>query len=272
MLSVYNYKDPVSFISGYIDYKKSQSENFSIRKWSSSLGLSSSAPILDILKGKKKLKGKLLEVMMNELPIDKSEMMYFQAINERAHVKNSEKALMYDLLIKDLSPGKEENYSCYRVDENLDLYSHWIYMAILSIAALEDFEFSIENIREALRENIDLEIIEKATFDLFSFGLLKREEDGKVIRVHRSYCNKTDNKVKNLESYLEMLCDLAKKSASMSLDERELQCFSFAMSKENMPLAKEILRKARKQIVSLSEEGKKDTVYQANLIMFPLAD
>jgi uncharacterized protein (TIGR02147 family) len=100
MLSVYNYEEPISFISQYIDYQKIDNKEFSIKKWSREIGLNSTAPLLDVLQGKKKLRGKLLEIITKSLPIDDSERMYFQAICEKSLASNSDQILMYDLLIE----------------------------------------------------------------------------------------------------------------------------------------------------------------------------
>ena len=42
------------------------------------------------------------------------------------------------------------------------------------------------------------------------------------------------------------------------------------LSKEDIPLAKEIIRKCRRQLASLSDKDRNDAVFQTNLMMFPL--
>ena len=123
MLSVYNYKEPVSYINAYVDYLKSNDPDFTIKRWSKELGFTSTATIIDVLKGKKRLKGNILSKIMSDIPIDKSEVLYFQAINERSMASNSDEILMYDLLIEELKPNKDTDYSCIRNSE-INLYSH----------------------------------------------------------------------------------------------------------------------------------------------------
>lgn len=271
MLSIYNHDDPISFISEYIDYQKNISEDFTLRKWSQELGLKSTAPLIDVLKGKKKLKGKLLETLSATLPIDHSEMMYFQAITGRALSESDEKRLMYDLLISDLKPFKSHSYTSFKEQGvHKNLYAHWIYMAILTMAKLDNFEFTQSNIESKLRDKFDTDLIQEALDVLFTNGLLEKTDEGKIVRKYEAHANKTGHKIPDLESYFSMLCDYAKKAALISSDDRELQCFSMAIAKDKLPLAKEIIRKARKQLAALEEEGARDTVYQTNMMIFPL--
>jgi uncharacterized protein (TIGR02147 family) len=269
MLSVYNYTDPVDFIHDYIDLKKSEDDDFSIRNWSGQMGLSSSAPLIDVLQRKKKLKGKVLESLLTELPIDQSEMMYFQVISERSYTKSSDKQLMFDFIMGELRPEKSEQLSYYR-SQDADIYSHWIYMAILSMAQLENFELSVENICERLKPHIEETLVKKAIKQLFNLGLLFVDDRGAVMRKYTGHSTVTDVKFKSSYDYIEMVCELAKGALNMNVAEREIQCFSMAMPKDKLPLAKEIIRKARRQLSALSDEGQCDMVYQANMILFPL--
>jgi len=269
MLSVYNYKDSIKYISDFIEYKKSIDDSFSLRKICKDLNLKSTAPLLDVLKRKKDLKGKLLESFIFYLPIDNSELMYFQAINERSQVKSDKSMLMYDFIINELKPKNETTYSCYR-NEKIDLFSHWVYMVILSMANIKNFDLNTDNIRKKLLEELPENEVNEAFFQLFSYGLLKKDKEGNVSREYSDHSNKTDVKSETACEYIKTMCDFAKKALNLSVNQREYQCFSVAMDKANMPLAKEIIRKAKKKIIDLSQEGIQDTVYQTNFIMFPL--
>ncbi len=69
-----------------------------------------------------------------------------------------------------------------------------------------------------------------------------------------------------------MVCDLAKKSFDLPIDERETNSFSFAIDDKNLPLAKELIWKCRNGLSKLLEKGEPNKVYQANLMIFPLTD
>jgi uncharacterized protein (TIGR02147 family) len=271
MISVYNYMDPIDFITDYIRFEKNNNTHFSIRKLSKSLELNSTAPLLDVLKRKKPLKGKVLQGLLQQLPIDKSELMYFQAINERSLAKSEEKVTMYDLLLNELRPhfSKDEVYICKR---ELDLFSHWIYMAILSLSRIPGFSLHSKNIQNKLKEKLDIGLINDSISKLVEGGLLLEDEQGQLKRVYSSHSTKTDFKSKDVDKYYEMVSDLAVKAISQPLEEREFQCFSMAIDQKNIKLAKEIIRKTRRQLANLASEGSPDSVYQVNLMMFSLTE
>lgn len=91
MLTVYNYKEPIAFINDYIEVLEAEDENFSLKDFSKELGISSSAQIIDVLNGRKKVREKLMNSLIVHSRIDRAETMYFQAIVARSKVEGSEK-------------------------------------------------------------------------------------------------------------------------------------------------------------------------------------
>lgn len=273
MNSIYNYNDPIKYINDYISFQKESSKDFSIRKWSKELGFSSPMALIDIVNGKKKLKGKSSQLLIKGLEIDNSEKMFLQSIIERSLTSDEEKIKMYDLLVEELRPYGQENYSCFRESADLNLFSHWIYMAIFSMTNIPNFQITSSNIKKSLRIEVEESLIENILFDLFEKGFLIKKDSGEVISKYSSYSSKTDISNKNVTNFYKIICDLAKKSLEIDPIEREFQAFTVAIPKSNMPLAKEIIRKARAQLVSLGnqKEQKNDTVYQGSLMFFPLS-
>ena len=272
MLSVYKYKDPIDYLSAFIELQKEEEENFSLRSWAKSIGLPTISPIIDVLKRKKKLKDKLLEKVISGLPIDKSEVMYFQAIVERSQAKSNEKIVMYDLLLNELSPNKvDESYTCLR-NYDLDIFSHWIYMIIFSLTYVRDFELTSRNIVKALSHDLEIEFVENSLDILKEKNLLISNDKGQLVCRHTDHTTSNDVKYDNVETYYSLVCDLAKKSTNLPLPQREFQCFSYAMPQDQIAVAKEILRKCRVQLLALSDTDKNDGVFQANLMLFPMTD
>ena len=65
MLSVFNFEDPIDYVSAYITQERESNSSFSVRTFSNELGLRSSAPLIDILKRKKVLKDKLTDKIID---------------------------------------------------------------------------------------------------------------------------------------------------------------------------------------------------------------
>lgn len=274
MNSIYNYDDPIQYINDYVSFQKKSSPEFSIRKWSKALGFSSPMTLIDIVNGKKKLKGKASQMLLKGLEIDNSEKMFLQSIIERSLTSDEEKVKMYDLLVEELRPYGSDNYSCYRESVDLNLFSHWIYMAIFSMTNIPHFNISAESIKRSLRLDVEEELVEHALFDLFEKGLLIKKESGEVVSKYSSYSSKTDVADKSVTNFYAIICDLAKQSLEIQSDQREFQAFTVAIPEASVPLAKEIIRKARAQLVSLGNQQNEDndTVYQGSLMFFPLTE
>ena len=123
--------------------------------------------LIDIINGKKKLKGKSSQLLIKGLEIDNSEKMFLQSIIERSLTSDEEKIKMYNLLVEELRPYGQENYSCFRESADLNLFSHWIYMSIFSMTNIPNFQITPENVKESLRIEVEESVIENALFDLF---------------------------------------------------------------------------------------------------------
>ena len=269
MDSVYNYQDPVDYLESYIDHLRTNDSMFSIKTFSKELGLSSQIQLLDILNRKRKVKDKLIDGLVKHAKIDKSEIMYLQAIVAKSKEVSEEKIRMYDLLINELKPTSSNKYSiCYEHD--LNIFSDWIYCAILALSELPEFDLTVENIKNKLSISVPTEKVEKSLFELLQYGLLKVNHSAKIERKYLRSTNRSGLKTDELLNYYDIICDLAKHSFIRSTTEIEFNMFSFPIDSSNVPVAKEIIKKCRNQLSKLSEDGRPDQVYQANLNLFPL--
>ena len=271
MLSIYNYRDPVDYISSVLnEYKKNES-SFSLKTFSTEIGLNSTAPLIDILKRKKPIKDKIAYEIAKRFNIDSSEMVYFNAIVSMAQNTDKNKNTMYELLNNDLAPNSEQEFSSFRTS-TLDIFSHWIFMAILSLSELRDFDLTVENIKRKLIEDVDESQIESAIKSLIYHKLLIFDDNGKIQKRYLRNSTKTNVSNKSAHIYYGLVCDLAKKAIKVPLDKREFCTFSFPIANKDLPIAKEIIRKCRNNLSKLSEGAECDEVYQANLMLFPLTD
>jgi uncharacterized protein (TIGR02147 family) len=272
MLSIYSYKEPINFINSFIDQKRLDYLNFTINKLSNDLGLSSPIQIVDILKGKKEIKDKFFDAFSDYAKLTKSERMYFQALVSKSKESNDERLCMFELLIEELRPSNKNKPVPINYEDDLDIFTDWIYTAILSLSELKEFELTVENIKSSLVAKIETERIENALFQLFQYGLLRLNDEGKVEKRFLRTTTKRGLKLKDIESYYSMICDLAKESLEIESSRIEFNMFSFPIDEKNIPLAKEIICKCRNQLSRLSEDGDPNKVYQANLSLFPLTN
>ncbi len=271
MISIYNYNDPVDYLNAYFNAKESLNPLFSLKSFANEIGLNSAASIIDVLRRKKKISPKLSKLIAENTNIDPSERMYFEALVSKSKAQNEENIKMYDLIMSELRPTNTDKNPTFRTS-SLNIFSHWIYMAIFAMNDLKDFKLTAENIKNKLRENIEIEVIEKALFQLFEHKILIKEADGTIKSQFFRVTTHSDKAHNSARKYFEMVCDLAKDAYDVSLEKREYNSFSFSIADEDIPLAKEIIRKCRASLGNLSENKEATNVYQANLMLFPLTE
>ncbi len=268
MLSIYNYKEPVSYIQDFIQLKKQSDNNFSIKKWSEELGFTSPAVLIEILKGKKNLRPSIVKNIIDKIGLDKSEYMYFMSMVGKSKSTTDLEEMLYDLFMNELTPSTKESFSSKRFSDGV-FFSHWIFTTILSLAELKNFKMNALNIQISLREELPIELIQSALDYMTVKGLIRINKDETATLVYDLISTENDKKHQHVENYYKQVADLSKKAIHIPLDQREFQSFSIVLNKDQLPLAKEIIRQCRNKLTQLhSSEG--ETVYQSNLNLFPL--
>jgi len=269
MLSVYSYKDPVLYIQDFIAFQRTSDSSFSMRKWASEIGFNSPASLIEILKGNKSLRPAVVKSIIGKIGLDKSEYSYFLSMVARSKATTDLEEILYDLFINELSPTSNSTYKTKRFTDG-DFFSHWIFTTILALAGLKNFKMSTENIQASLRESVPLEIIQ-AAFDLIiEKGLMTLNENGTADLKYDRISTENDRKHESVKDYFIQVADLSKNAIDLSLDKREFQSFSLPLNKNQIPLAKEIIRKCRNNLTSLCSQDS-DVVYQMNMALFPLS-
>ncbi|MFY7993602.1 MAG: TIGR02147 family protein [Bacteriovoracaceae bacterium] len=268
MLSVYNYKEPMAYIQDFIHLKKREDDSFSIRKWSEELGFSSPAVLVEILKGKKALRPAIVKNIIDKIGLDKSEYMYFMSMVAKSKSTTDLEEMLYDLFMNELTPSNKESISIRRFTDG-DFFSHWIFTTILSLAELKDFKMTAENIQSSLREHLPIELVHSALDYIKEKGLLNIDDEGTATLVYDLISTENDKKYNFVENYYAQMADLSKKAIKMPLEQREFQSFSIVLNKDQIPMAKEIIRQCRNKLTKLHSPGG-ENVYQMNLSLFPL--
>lgn len=269
MQSIYNYSDPVSYIRDYLQYRENVEDNFSFKRWASELGFTSPAPLVELLKGKKTLRPDWASNIIHKIGLDPSEHTYFMTLVAKTRASHPREESVYDLFLNDLRPSADKEYEMKRFEDG-EIFSHWILTTIISMTELKNFEISAENIKNCLREDLPLELIQSALVYLIEKGLLEKK-DGELVRRYDTVSSTNDKKHLNVKNYYVQMADLSKKAIDLPVEEREFQSFSIALSNEDMPMAKEMIRKCRSNLSKLGEasQGEKN-IYQMNMFFFPL--
>ncbi len=266
--NLYDYRDPVLFVIDTFDYRRKADEAFSVRRWAKEMGLSSPVQIADILNRKRSIKLKDVDALQLGLGLDPTQKLFFQLLLKLTAAQTQEDRMLFETLIAHHLPGADDH--TLRTD-NDDVFSHWSNMAILTLCRVPGFQVRVDTLAEVFEGRVDRTRIETAVALLLNEGLITIESDGCLRRTSTSVATHTDRPNLGAHSYFRQVADLSKEAISLPLDEREFQCFSFALSPRQMPIAKELVRSLRTRLSALTDETASQ-IYQANLQLFPLTD
>lgn len=233
---------------------------YSLRAFARSLNIQP-AILSDVIRGKRTLPEKTAIEIADKLNLEGKEKDSFLASNLTA--KSS--------IWKSVSTPTS---SYYNLNENLmrRLIEEWQHSYIFTLFELDGFQenkawwedntgFSYEKVLESLKL-------------LESLGFLERDPDtGHFVKVVKAVRSTKDLASPSLKNYHKNILNLAsKKIDELDVDKRFFGASSFAMSKERLSEAKELIRNFKREFVKLMQKGPKDTVYQINIQFFPLSD
>ena len=126
MTSIYNYTDPVLYLSDYLKTELPK-KNLNLKLWAKDVGFEGTAPIVDVLKGKKNLSPNLINAIINKIGLDPSEHNYFMALVVKNKASSDLENHLYDFLLHDLSPKTDSTFTSIRTTDS-QIFSHWIFM------------------------------------------------------------------------------------------------------------------------------------------------
>lgn len=268
-LSVYRYQSAIEFLKDSISEKKRVHSDFSLRKFSKQIEFGSHAYLIMILKGRRQLTLKQVPALAQGFDLTAEERIYFQTLVQLEQAKSEEEKDLIRLWLNDLNPKKE-----YRIleAEHYHLIADWVHMAILTLAKIEGAQITAENVHRLIGAKLTVPVIRTAIERLLDLGLLK-EENGKHIPTFHCVRTKDDVSNKGAREYHRQVSKLAAEAVTeQDPSIREFQAFSLTVPKDKIPLAKDMIRKFRHQMVQIMESEPGYEVYQCNLQFFKLAD
>ena len=148
-------------------------------------------------------------------------------------------------------------------DDEFHLISDWYHYAILNLIGTKDFCADSQWI--STRLNVDKVLIEDALSRLFRLELI-RQDNGVISRTKKSLSTNTDIPSQalrkfhrqNIEKSLEAL-------EGVPLALRDITSITFPTNLENLPKARLAIKRMRREICKLLEEGPTSEVYNLNI-------
>jgi len=264
------FTDYRAFLLGYFNKAQKRNPRFSYGSWAKALGLSDTSSITKIIKGQRDPGPLIVEKLIDYFNFDEKEALYFKDLIRLHKIKQDTRLSV--LLIEKMN--KVNPKSGIRVmDENtFSILSHWYCLAIREMVRLDHFFEDPEWISNQLQFSVEPVQTKAAIEALLKTNLLARNELGELVLSQEGrLTTKNDLANQAIQLYhMEMLNNAQKALTDIPVFEREFSSSSFVMRKENINMAKELIRDFKKKFVRLLEEDKGNGVFQIQMQFFPL--
>jgi uncharacterized protein (TIGR02147 family) len=268
MRSIYSYTDYREFLTDAFAHKRSRNPSFTIRAIAAHLGIGSGT-LSRILNGSRNIGPALLPTLTTYLGLKTRESEYFAFLVKFTRTDNpGEKRQWYE---KMLQMRNEIRYLLH--EEQHQIFEQWYHLALHQLLRIVPDCADPEMLGARLEPPVSAARIRKAITLLESNGL--------IIKNNRGGYSPTDISLTTGETWRGVAIHGFQKSAAemaaqaldkFPKDERDFSTLTISLSAKNVAAAREILRKARQDLLTLDEkEDAPERVFQANFQLFPLS-
>jgi uncharacterized protein (TIGR02147 family) len=258
------------FVEVFKAFKESGAE-ISTRELGAAWGFKTPADFMFTIQRKRKIKLSHIVKIGEVLKLSEKEITYWKTLLQLEKATNVNEKNLYLLFLNELKGVS--NQETYKTVDQFEVISHWVHMAILSMTKLQNFSGTEKQIFDLLQGKVGMEEIKDALGRLLSLQLLTYDDQGKLTPTFNKVTTPHDVKDVGVHKYYKDVFKLGINAIKMPVDKREFQSFNLPMNKENLVLAKKIIREFRSQFVKAIETPENgDDVFQMNIQFFPLTD
>ncbi len=268
-ISLENYLDYRAFLNDYHQLKKKLKPRWSLGSWSKNLGLKSTSSLTKILNGEREPGTQITSALCDYFKFSAKEKNYFQDLIRLSKL-NSDPRLKATLM-QDMSKLAPSKIIRILDDRSFDLIKNWYSYTIREMVRLKDFKEDADWICSRVNFPLTPNQVRSTIEVLIHQGLLKRDQNGKLDLDEETFQTTNDIPSKALKDYHAEMLECAKKSLYRDdVMKREFNAETLTISKDKMPVAKELIRKFKRQFFELMEVPTGDETYQLQIQFFPL--
>ena len=268
MPNIYAYIDYRKFLLDIIAEKKLANPRYSCRQLSKRLGISA-ATFVRILNGKRNISKKLLPKFIDYFKLRERAAEYFSLLVELAHVKGAEKKNLAYQKILDFRSARIKNIQ----PKEYSLFEKNYLVALREIIDIKGGITDFQALGKSLRPEIPGREIEKGVKTLLNLKMIAEGENKQYYAPETLLTTGEKWESVAIQRYQSEMIKLAD-SALMKYpkDERDISTLTIGISSEEMVRIKEIIRRARQEILAIAENSqRREYVYQLNVQLFPMS-
>jgi uncharacterized protein (TIGR02147 family) len=267
--TIFNYQSARRYLLDYVEQKQTTDPEFSLRKWTKAMGMSSHAHLVMILQGKRPITLRQVPYFTKGMNLSSPERLYLQALIQFENAQTPEEKNLCHLWLSEANPG--QNFRIREIDEYV-VIAHWVHMAILAMTANKNFKGTAEEILHRLGNKITLAEIRSALERLKDLNLLV-EKNGRWVCTFGRVTTKDDVSNRGAREYHKQVAKLGIEAIeNQNVQEREFQSFAVSVPHSKIAVAKEMIRKFRSQFYEAMTSEPGDEVYQTQIQFFRLTE
>lgn len=231
---------------------------YSLRAFSDYLGLDASS-VSQIISGKRHISEKMLKKLCSALNVDsqkeKALLSFFKYESVKRKVGSDE--------IQEITPRE-------LTQDAFAIISDWYHYAILELLALDNFKYDNDWIADQL--NIESSKVNEAIERLLRLGLLV-ELNGKLLRTHTFLTNfSKDMSTDALKKMQRSILNMGLKAIdSVTKEEKDITGMTMAINEKKLPQARDLIKKFRRDLMVLMEQGEQTRVYHLGVQLYPVS-
>jgi len=266
---LFGHNDYRAYLNAHYQKVKRRNRRFSYGSWAKQLNLRSTSSLTKVLHGQRQAGPELAGKLSKYFEFNQKEAQYFEDLINLAKLKNDSRLSV--LLMEKLERENPDGPIRVLTDDEYQLISEWYPYAVRQLVKRKRFVESPNWIAQQFRFPLTATEAKKALQLLIRLELLKRDARGRLRQVSRVIDSTNDISSEALKRHHEQtLAQASDAIRSIPLEERTIANTTFSMKAEDIPQAKEYLRKMRLDFVRRFEQEDGEGVFRVQVQFFPL--
>lgn len=268
MPELFEYDDYRKYLCDWYAASKLRLRAFSFRYFSRQAGFQSPNFLKLVMEGKRNLSAESIDRFVRVLKLDRSRTTYFRNLVLMNQATGFEEKSFYAEQLLGMRPKGPRKILAQAQYAYL---SNWYNVPIREMVALKDFREDPEWIAERIIAPIKASEIKKSLEDLQTLGLLRRNEDGRLVQADGQVGFGDELLRGPTLRYHRSMLERAVESIDRPNAEREISGITLPLTRANAVKMRALIQKFRKELFDLAADEKEaDVVYQTNFQFFPL--
>jgi uncharacterized protein (TIGR02147 family) len=266
--NIYAFHGYREFLKHWLSYLRETTSGFTLRGLSRSAGLAQSyLPMLT--SGKRRLSPNAAEKLLPHLKLSTTEGEFFRLLITLENARSQSVRIGTLTRMRKFRGYRLANPKEAEVHEYL---THWYYVAIREMTALEDFRADPAWIRSRLRYPVEERAIRRALTFLVDNGYIVVDEAGHAAPPDKDLICVDDVYRAALRHYHKEALTLGAEALdAVPIEERFVMGYTLPIHERKLPEARQVIEKAILELQKLAARRQDaESVHQVEMVLFPL--